>query len=173
MLGLIAGTKLQENYYLLLTGCCSQRRTGLWIHLLFVPVGFEESLHSLYCSGGRSPLCWCAEGKNKSLNFLFQIILILAWFRWQQAKAPQRQYEKKIEGLFHIYCIKSFLTCLYNWLWQLSNMISNKKKIAPGSLRESSPLGSWFWHLAKIMCKGASLRIHGSLQHSQKCDPTG
>lgn len=105
-------------------------------------MGFEESLHSCYCSGVRSPLYWCAEEKKKSLNFLFQIILILSWFRWQRQRLHSDTMRKKNEDLFHIYCIKSFLTCLYNWLWQLSNMISNKKnrsrfferKLAAGKL---------------------------------------
>lgn len=72
---------------------------------------------------------------------------------------------KKILVSYLLY--KVILTCLHNWLWQFSDMISNKnkKKNCSRFFKESLPLGSWFWPSAKIMCKGASLGIHGSLQH--------
>lgn len=59
---------------------------------------------------------------------------------------------------------KVILTCLHNWLWQLSDMIPNHKKMLQ-VLLEKACLGKLI--LAKCqnhVQKGPSLPIHGSLQ---------
>lgn len=51
---------------------------------------------------------------------------------------------------------KVILTCLHNWLWQFSDMISNqkKKKIAPGSLEKACRWEVDFGQVPKSCAKG-------------------
>lgn len=69
---------------------------------------------------------------------------------------------------------KVILTCLHNWLWQLSDMIPNHKKMLQVLLEKACRREVDFGQVPKIMCKrGPHYQFMAAFSADKKCDPTG
>lgn len=160
----------RKLHYLLFTEYYLQRLTVLRIHLLLILSVLNIPFVPCMSQWDDHPYS-CAE-KNKNVSKSFSLRLLLSWHILGDHKQEFIMIKAMIWGkffkcLFRIYCIKSFWHTYTTGCgsFQTWFLIKKKKKICSRFFRESLPLGSWFWPSAKIMCKGASLGIHGSLQH--------